>query len=116
MTGLSSVEVAKRLRKAAGVRARYLPGVMAVDDAKSVGFGVIAAMGCRDKTVAEVLNGLADLVDRPECCMELTVATDSDWGEMRCWRCSHCGNECVEVDGCYERCPRCGAVVREERR
>lgn len=67
MTGLPRAEVTKRLRKAAANRARALPGVLAEDNAKSLGFGVIGAMDCQGKTVSEALEQLADLIDRPNC-------------------------------------------------
>lgn len=116
MTGLSCVEVAERLRKASANRAHSLPGALAVDNVNSLGFGVIAAMCCSHETVSKVLEQLADLVDRPECHMKLVDTTDSAWGEVRCWQCSRCNDVCEETLGSYERCPRCGAVVRGEMR
>lgn len=112
MTGLPRAGVVKRLRKAAANRARALPGAPFEDYAKSLGFGVIAAMDCPGKTASEALEQLADLVDCPECRMELVDTTDSAWGEVRAWECSNCGDVCEETMGSYGRCPNCGAVVR----
>ena len=39
----------------------------------------------------DLFEKLADLIDCPECRMELVDTTDSAWGEVRAWMCPHCG-------------------------
>lgn len=76
-TETSRAEVAKCLRKAAANRARALPGVLAEDNPKSFGFGVLTAMCCQGKTVSEALEQLADLIECPEYHTEWVDTMDS---------------------------------------
>lgn len=59
----------------------------------------------------QLMNRLADLIDRPICLMNLTETIETDKGKVRVWECDRCGQECEELNGDYEYCPHCGAKV-----
>ncbi len=58
--------------------------------------------------------GIADLIDRPTCHLELTDVETHGNAKVRIYECSECGRPCEEIYGKYERCPHCGAVVVDE--
>lgn len=60
---------------------------------------------------AKILRGLADLIDRPTCCLDLTDVETYGNVKVRTYECSECGRSCEEIYGKYERCPHCGAKV-----
>lgn len=62
----------------------------------------------------EVLDSLADLIDRPTCRLVLTDTETHGKAKVRCYECSECGGACEEIYGKYERCPHCGCVVVED--
>lgn len=62
----------------------------------------------------EVLDSLADLIDRPTCRLDLTDVETHGNTKVRIYECSECGRTCEEIYGKYERCPHCGAVVLDE--
>lgn len=59
----------------------------------------------------KILRGLADLIDRPTCHLDLTDVETNGNINVRCYECSECGRPCEEIYGKYERCPHCGAEV-----
>lgn len=62
----------------------------------------------------ETYAALADLIDRPTCSLELTDVETYGNAKVRIYECSECGMTCEEIYGRYERCPHCGAEVRDE--
>lgn len=63
------------------------------------------------ETWKNIVNLLADLIDRPTCRLELTDVETYGNIKVRIYECSECGRTCEEIYGKYERCPHCGAVV-----
>lgn len=55
--------------------------------------------------------GIADLIDRPTCLLELTDVETHGNAKVRIYECSECGRTCEEIYGKYERCQHCGAVT-----
>ena len=58
--------------------------------------------------------GIADLIDRPTCRLDLTDVETYGNAKVRIYECCECGRTCEEIYGKYERCPHCGAVVVDE--
>lgn len=56
---------------------------------------------------------IADLIDRPTCRLELTAVETHGNTKVKIYECSECGRSCEEIYGKYERCPHCGAEVKD---
>lgn len=101
-------DVAENIRNAANRRKDELQ-----DDPDYSPFAALYAIFCgvRGFPRYKDLLHLADLIDRPTCCLELTDVEIHGNVKVRIYECSECGRTCEEIYGKYERCPHCGTVV-----
>ena len=106
-------EIVKHMRGQAEAWRLMMPDIRMSDrrltDSIHIAFGIDDI----DATVYETLGALADLIDRPTCRLELTAVETHGNVKVKVYECSECGRTCEEIYGKYERCPHCGAVVRD---
>ena len=98
------------LRKASTGAYRHVDSLDVI--AGAVGVEVAGKFGHNVEN--EAYAALADFIDRPTCCLDLTDVETYGNVKVRIYECSKCGRTCEEIYGKYERCPYCGAEVIDE--